>query len=482
MSERSISPLIDHSHRRSLSPRSPPSRRGRSYSRSRSSSSRSYSRSRSRSRSYSRCRRSPSRSRSPYRRSDSRSYHRRYYSRSPPPHSHCRRTPPPPSRRYRSRSPPLPPPRRRIVNKDCRVYVGNLHFEVTWHQLKDFMREAGQVVHVDVMKLPNGRSKGCGVVEYRHPEEAKRAIHIMNKVEFLGRPVFVREDREYENTGPPKDPRDAPENCRLHVSNLPFNASWQDMKDLFRKAGRVLHTDIHTDEGSRRPNGNGTVIVDDPRTARAAIELLDGYEWQGRRIKVREGRHPDRPSNSARPVKPLDSGLPPLSRPPPSTADPPYKPEPSVSAYQHHPSPVPPPSSIIPPPSASIPPPITVTAVPEAVDSYQNVYRYGGAEPVPPPPPPTYTHMTLVGGPAANLPTHGHNQIFVNNLPFSTTWQDLIDLFRHVGPVIRSEILTMNGHPKGSGFVRFEDSGTCERAIGKYQIIFSVKKIKQFYK
>lgn len=141
MSERSISPPIDHSHRRSLSPRSPPSRRGRSYSRSRSSSSRSYSRSRSRSRSYSRCRRSPSRSRSPYRRSDSRSYHRRYYSRSPPPHSHRRRTPPPPSRRYRSRSPPLPPPRRRIVNKDCRVYVGNLHFEVTWHQLKDFMRE-----------------------------------------------------------------------------------------------------------------------------------------------------------------------------------------------------------------------------------------------------------------------------------------------------------------------------------------------------
>lgn len=43
------------------------------------------------------------------------------------------------------------------------------------------------------------------------------------------------------------------------------------MKDLFRKAGRVLHTDIHTDEVSRRPNGNGTVIVDDPRTARAAI-------------------------------------------------------------------------------------------------------------------------------------------------------------------------------------------------------------------
>lgn len=35
------------------------------------------------------------------------------------------------------------------------------------------------------------------VVEYRHPEDAKRAIHIMNKAEFMGRPVFVREVKIY---------------------------------------------------------------------------------------------------------------------------------------------------------------------------------------------------------------------------------------------------------------------------------------------
>lgn len=54
---------------------------------------------------------------------------------------------------------------------------------------------------------------------------------------------------------------------------MPLNASWQDMKDLFRKAGRVLHTDIHTDIGSRRPNGHGTVIFDDARFARNAIGM-----------------------------------------------------------------------------------------------------------------------------------------------------------------------------------------------------------------
>lgn len=52
------------------------------------------------------------------------------------------------------------------------------------------------------------------------------------------------------------------------------------MKDLFRKVGRVLHTDVHTDVGSRRPNGNGTVIFDSPTTARAAIGMININENQ----------------------------------------------------------------------------------------------------------------------------------------------------------------------------------------------------------
>lgn len=159
------------------------------------------------------------------------------------------------------------------------------------------------------------------------------------------------------------------------------------------------------------------------------LELLDGYEWQGRRIEVREGRHPDRPGSSGaapRPVKPLDYGPPPpLSRlPPPTAADAPYKAESGVNSAYHSSS-IPPPNSSIPPPhsSSSIPPPAsmsTMAAVPEAVDPYQNTYRYGGADPLLPPPPPNYTHMTLVGGPAAHLPTHGHNQIFVNNVIYKS--------------------------------------------------------------
>lgn len=43
--------------------------------------------------------------------------------------------------------------------QDRRVYVGNLSYDVKWHHLKDFMRQAGEVLFADVLQLPNGMSK-----------------------------------------------------------------------------------------------------------------------------------------------------------------------------------------------------------------------------------------------------------------------------------------------------------------------------------
>ncbi|KAI8890573.1 RNA-binding domain-containing protein [Backusella circina FSU 941] len=386
-------------------------------------------------------------SRSPYR-SSSRHRYRRCYSRSPSLRPYSRRSPPP-HRRYRSRSPPI---RRmnRPINRKARVYVGNLSLDVKWHHLKDFMRQAGEVIYADVMLLSNGRSKGCGIVEYRYPEDAKHAIHILHKVEFMGRPVFVREDREYDALPPlpsHKDEYETPDGYRLYVGNLPHSASWQDMKDLFRKAGRVLHTDVNTEPGSRRSNGTGTVIFGDSRTAHAAIDMFHGYEWQGSTLQVGEEVLSKVSTTDTQPE--TTSTTLPVSVPSPQ----------STSAIGTE--------SI--PPSMNQPIENTETlqyqqpnSKPDYTTSYANMYRYGQDAVLP------MYNMSLVGGPGAHLPSQGQHQIFVNNLPFSTTWEDLIDLFRHVGPVVRSEILTMNGHPKGAGFVRFENTTTCEKAIEKF--------------
>jgi RNA recognition motif-containing protein len=49
-----------------------------------------------------------------------------------------------------------------VVTVGCRIYVGNLSWDVKWQDLKDFFKPCGTVVRADVMEEPGGRSKGCG--------------------------------------------------------------------------------------------------------------------------------------------------------------------------------------------------------------------------------------------------------------------------------------------------------------------------------
>mmetsp|Transcript_15996 Transcript_15996/g.40657 ORF Transcript_15996/g.40657 Transcript_15996/m.40657 type:complete len:154 (+) Transcript_15996:921-1382(+) len=46
------------------------------------------------------------------------------------------------------------------------------------------------------MTGPDGRSKGCGIVEYTNAEDAQEAIRALHDTELKGRAIFVREDRE----------------------------------------------------------------------------------------------------------------------------------------------------------------------------------------------------------------------------------------------------------------------------------------------
>ena len=42
-----------------------------------------------------------------------------------------------------------------------KVFVGNLAFDVSWQDLKDHFRQAGEVIHADIMAAP-GRSRAVG--------------------------------------------------------------------------------------------------------------------------------------------------------------------------------------------------------------------------------------------------------------------------------------------------------------------------------
>eukprot|EP00428_Durinskia_dybowskii_P044113 CAMPEP_0170343062 /NCGR_PEP_ID=MMETSP0116_2-20130129/72700_1 /TAXON_ID=400756 /ORGANISM="Durinskia baltica, Strain CSIRO CS-38" /LENGTH=440 /DNA_ID=CAMNT_0010596703 /DNA_START=55 /DNA_END=1377 /DNA_ORIENTATION=- len=175
-----------------------------------------------------------------------------------------------------------------------RVYVGNLSWDVNWNILKDHMRQAGEVVHAEVMCEPSGRSKGCGVVEYATEQDAQTAISTLTHSELNGRTIFVREDRETSSasgpkTGPPPPGRTS-QNSGVYVWNLSYDTSWQDLKDHMRKAGNVDQATILTTDGNSA--GIGVVYYQKPSEAARAIRELQDTVLKGRQIKLREDRAP----------------------------------------------------------------------------------------------------------------------------------------------------------------------------------------------
>ena len=76
----------------------------------------------------------------------------------------------------------------------CKLYVGNLSFDVSWKELKDLFRQAGTVARADIAVGADGRSKGFGTVVFGSTREAAKAIQLFNDREFMGRNMDVRPD------------------------------------------------------------------------------------------------------------------------------------------------------------------------------------------------------------------------------------------------------------------------------------------------
>ncbi len=83
---------------------------------------------------------------------------------------------------------------------------------------------------------------------------------------------------------------------RLFVGNLSFNATQNQLQDLFGAHGTVQEIDIIKDKFSGRPRGFAFVTLETKEGADAAIKAVHGKEIDGRALTVNEARpREDRP-------------------------------------------------------------------------------------------------------------------------------------------------------------------------------------------
>lgn len=73
------------------------------------------------------------------------------------------------------------------------------------------------------------------------------------------------------------------------IHQLPYRIRWQDLKDLFRRAGTVLRADVALGPDNRS-RGHGTVLLASQEDAERALSMFQGWCWQGRVLEVRKDR------------------------------------------------------------------------------------------------------------------------------------------------------------------------------------------------
>ncbi len=76
----------------------------------------------------------------------------------------------------------------------------------------------------------------------------------------------------------------------IYVGNLPYQASEEDLNELFSQYGEVASVNIIQDRETGRSKGFGFIEMNDKSNAATAIENLDGTVFMGRNLRVNEAR------------------------------------------------------------------------------------------------------------------------------------------------------------------------------------------------
>ena len=86
---------------------------------------------------------------------------------------------------------------------------------------------------------------------------------------------------------------------KLFVGNLSFNATQEQLQELFCAHGTVVEVDVIKDKFSGRPRGFAFVNMETKEAADAAVKALNGKDIDGRALTVNEARpREDRPPRS----------------------------------------------------------------------------------------------------------------------------------------------------------------------------------------
>lgn len=81
---------------------------------------------------------------------------------------------------------------------------------------------------------------------------------------------------------------------KLYVGGIPYSSDEEALRTLFSQAGTVVSVAIIIDRATNRSKGFGFVEMETDEAAEKAIQMFNGYEFDGRTLTVNEARPMER--------------------------------------------------------------------------------------------------------------------------------------------------------------------------------------------
>ncbi|KAK9126666.1 hypothetical protein Scep_015512 [Stephania cephalantha] len=106
-------------------------------------------------------------------------------------------------------------------------------------------------------------------------------------------------DQEEDVSGEENEPDFSPD-LKLFVGNLPFTVDSAQLAGLFEQAGNVQMVEVIYDKFTGKSRGYGFVTMSTVEEVEAAAQQFNGYEVQGRPMRVNYGPPPPREESSFR--------------------------------------------------------------------------------------------------------------------------------------------------------------------------------------
>jgi RNA recognition motif-containing protein len=167
------------------------------------------------------------------------------------------------------------------AGEPVKLYIGNLGWETTTNELQEHFAAYGDASDCYVVvDRATGESRGFGFVSFASEDEARKAVAGMNGKELDGRRIRVDISKPKGTQAP------EPEGCKLYVGNLGYSTTSEDLREHFSKYGSVADLTVVTDRETGNSRGFAFVTFSSPSEASAAVDALDGYEVDGRELRV----------------------------------------------------------------------------------------------------------------------------------------------------------------------------------------------------